>query len=89
MLEQSVAGVSAHANWIRGEAERLRAQWLHLSGSIRQISERTSKPERCCFRFFLSGFGEYYKKNWDAARQHFDQAFELTVSPSGASRKKR
>jgi tetratricopeptide (TPR) repeat protein len=32
------------------------------------------------FVSFYRGFGEYYKKNWDAARQHFDRAFELDPS---------
>jgi hypothetical protein len=26
---------------------------------------------------FYQGFGEFYKKNWDAAAEHFDRAIEL------------
>ena len=81
MLEQSVAecerarqldpGVKLNSSAPNG--------YLYL-GQYDKFLKALPDTNDMAFVSFYRGFGEYYKKNWDEARQHFDHAFELDPS---------
>jgi DNA-binding winged helix-turn-helix (wHTH) protein/TolB-like protein/Tfp pilus assembly protein PilF len=81
MIEQSVAecerarqldpGVKLNSSALNG--------YLYL-GQYDKFLKSLPDTNDMAFVWFYRGFGEYYKKNWAQARQHFDRAFELDPS---------
>jgi DNA-binding winged helix-turn-helix (wHTH) protein/TolB-like protein len=53
--------------------------YLYL-GRYDEFLQSLSKTSDTAFIVFYRGFGEYHKKDWDAAARNFDRAFELNPS---------
>jgi len=78
MLQESVAesenarrldpGVKLNSSTLNG--------YLYL-GQYDRFLQSLPKSNDTALIVFYQGFGEFYKKNWDAAADHFDRAIEL------------
>ena len=53
--------------------------YLYL-GKYDEFLRSLSKTSDTAFIVFYRGFGEYHKKDWEAAARDFDRAFELNPS---------